>query len=209
MPELRKTFGNTDTGDKHPEPYLKNNRDPDNSLLSKLKSLGFFFERAPICMVTTIDADSRDLVSRCMGLAGKEAAGATLFLFTNTESAKTSQIQTDSRVNVAFLIPSRGEWASVSGRASVVVDRAVVTHYYKATLKNWFGDLRDGIHDGTASDPRIGLLKITVTSASYAIVDEGHMGMDIESYEHKGDEDLPRINRQGNITLAELEQHRK
>ena len=110
----------------------------------------------------------------------------------------------DSRVNLSFLTPATGEWASVSGEAYIVTDHNLVARYYKPSLKNWFGDLKDGTHDGSESDPRIGLLKVVVTEGSYAIVDEGHLGLEIEAYEMKEDGKIPRINRQGKLSCAEL-----
>jgi hypothetical protein len=71
MSSLKKSFSNTDTGDQHPEPYIKDNVEHSTSMEKKLKTLGHFFERAPICMVSTVHSQTDELVSRCMGLAGK------------------------------------------------------------------------------------------------------------------------------------------
>jgi general stress protein 26 len=109
---------------------------------------------------------------------------------------------------VAFLIPTAGEWCSISGEASVVTDRDQVAEYYKPSLRNWFGDLNDGVHDGSAKDPRIGLLRVKTTRASYAIVEEGHLGMDTETYKHEGTGKMPRINRQGTITREEFDERK-
>lgn len=62
-----------------------------------------------------------------------------------------------------------GEWASVSGDASIISDRSVVSKYYSPALKTWLGDLRDGTHDGSENDPRIGVIKITSKTVTYAI----------------------------------------
>jgi hypothetical protein len=109
---------------------------------------------------------------------------------------------------VTFLIAAAGEWCSISGEASVVTDRDLVAKYYKPSLKNWFGDLNDGVHDGSAKDPRIGLLKVKTTRASYAVVDEGHLGMNIETYKHEGTGKMPRINRQGTITKEDFDERK-
>ena len=33
---------------------------------------------------------------------------------------------------------------------------------YNPTIKAWFGDKGDGVHDGSASDPRVAVLEVTV-----------------------------------------------
>merc|ERR1712058_217569 len=62
-------------------------------------------------------------------------------------SGKTNDIDSDSHINISFL-NSSGEWASVSGKASIVTDRDTVKKYYSPALKAWLGDLGDGKHDG-------------------------------------------------------------
>merc|ERR1711939_898601 len=63
-----------------------------------------------------------------------------LIFHTNTESGKTNDIDSDSHINISFL-NSSGEWASVSGKASIVTDRDTVKKYYSPALKAWLGDL--------------------------------------------------------------------
>lgn len=70
---------------------------------------------------------------------------------------------------MAFLSSMSGEWASLSGTATVVTDRAEVKKYYSPLLKAWMGDLGDGVHDGGPEDPRIGVIKLKTQVATYAI----------------------------------------
>jgi len=37
------------------------------------------------------------------------------------------------------------------------------------SLKAWLGDLGDGVHDGSAKDPRIGVIKVKAKTIQYAI----------------------------------------
>lgn len=62
-----------------------------------------------------------------------------------------------------------GEWASLSGKASIVTDRETVRKYYSPQLKAWVGDLGDGTHDGSAEDPRIAVIRIETATAQYAV----------------------------------------
>lgn len=41
-------------------------------------------------------------------------------------------------------------------------DRALVEKLYNPTIKAWFGDKGDGVHNGEPSDPRITVLEVTV-----------------------------------------------
>jgi general stress protein 26 len=99
----------------------------------------------------------------------QESGGIDLIFHTNTESGKTNDIESDSHINISF-INSSGEWASISGKASILTDRAIVKKYYSSALKAWLGDLGDGKHDGGPEDPRIGVIKVEAKTATYALV---------------------------------------
>lgn len=42
-------------------------------------------------------------------------------------------------------------------------DRALVEKLYNPTIKAWFGDKGDGVHNGEPSDPRITVLEVEVS----------------------------------------------
>lgn len=98
----------------------------------------------------------------------QEGNGVDLIFHTNSESGKTDDLANDSDINLAFLNPS-GEWASISGKASLETDREKVRKYYSPALKAWLGDLGDGKHDGGPEDPRIMLIKVNAKTAQYAV----------------------------------------
>lgn len=98
----------------------------------------------------------------------QEGGGIDLLFHTNTESGKTDDLNNDPKINMAFL-DGEGQWASVSGEATIITEREVVRKYYSPTLKAWMGDLEDGKHDGGPEDPRIGIIKIEAKTATYAI----------------------------------------
>jgi len=151
------SFSNADTGDKAADPYVeKNIQDP--SLKEKVEDLVAFVDRCKFCMMTTKPSDGI-LASRCMALAAKEGNGIDMIFHTNTESGKTDDLEANPEINLAFLNNS-GEWASISGKASVETDREKVRKYYSPALKAWIGDLGDGKHDGGPEDPRIGVIKV-------------------------------------------------
>ncbi|KAI4866554.1 pyridoxamine 5'-phosphate oxidase [Hypoxylon rubiginosum] len=162
------TFSNTDTGDKPSGPYYNKNIDNDATLKEKVEGLTKFVSSCKFGMMTTRDASSGKLVSRCMAVAGKEGGDIDLTFTTNTESHKTDELKADSHTNISFC-DSSGQWASVAGQVSIETDRDIVKKYYTPALKAWLGDLGDGKHDGSANDPRIGVLKVKTGSVTYAI----------------------------------------
>ncbi|KAH6717093.1 hypothetical protein BKA61DRAFT_573151 [Leptodontidium sp. MPI-SDFR-AT-0119] len=162
------SFSNTDTGSKTADPYKAVNKD-ETSIKEKVEDLAEFVKACKFGMMTTRDGSSDALVSRCMALAAQETGGIDLIFHTNTESGKTSDIDSDSHINISFL-NSSGEWASVSGKAAILTDRSVVKKYYSSALKAWLGDLGDGKHDGSENDPRIGVIRVEAVTATYAVV---------------------------------------
>ncbi|KAK4169967.1 blue light-inducible protein [Cladorrhinum sp. PSN259] len=160
------TFSNTNV--KHADPYKEANTDSQVSLEQKIQDLSNFMQSCKFGMMTTRDAKSGKLVSRCMALAAQESGGIDLLFHTNTESGKTDDLATDDHINISFL-DSFGEWASVSGTASVVTDRSLVKQHYRPHLKAWMGDLGDGVHDGSENDPRIGIIRVKMITGHYAI----------------------------------------
>ena len=98
----------------------------------------------------------------------KENGGIDLLFHCNSESGKTNDLSEDPHVNLSFLNVT-GEWASISGVASVVTDRDLVKQHYSPQLKAWLGDLEDGVHDGSENDPRIAIIRVKMITAHYSI----------------------------------------
>ncbi|KAK5624861.1 hypothetical protein RRF57_000577 [Xylaria bambusicola] len=168
-------FSNTDTAGKPADPYTQANKDTSVTTQDKVNALNKFVKSCKFGMMTTRDQTSGKLVSRCMAIAAEENNGIDYLFFTNTESHKTDELKSDSHVNLVFL-DSSGQWASVAGIASIETDRSVIKKYYSPALKAWMGDLGDGKHDGSENDPRIGVIRVKMTTATYAITDRTILG---------------------------------
>lgn len=201
------SFSNTSTGDKPADPYTKVNSDQDVALEQKVSDLSSFIQACKFGMMTTRDAASGKLVSRCMAVAAQEHGGIDLLFHTNTESGKTDELQSDEHVNISFLNGS-GEWASLSGAASVETDRALVKKHYSPILKTWLGDLGDGKHDGSENDPRIGVIRVKTTSAVYAIVSKNIISRAVEIAQGAVTGKPAEINRLREVTESEASQWR-
>src|SRR5690606_2026933 len=78
---------------------------------------------------------------------------------TSTRTHKTSEIEADPRVCVAYSDIDNNTYVSVSGTAEVVQDRAKIEEMWNPVYKAWFPDGLD--------DPTICLLRIDVEQAEY------------------------------------------
>ncbi|KAL8799128.1 MAG: hypothetical protein Q9182_006134 [Xanthomendoza sp. 2 TL-2023] len=196
------SFSNTDTGDKPADPYKEANK-TEPKLKEKIEDLVDFIESCKFGMMTTRIESTGLLVSRCMALAAKEGGGVDLLFHTNTESGKTDDLKSDPKINIAFL-NSSGEWASVSGQADIITDRAVVRKYYSPTLKAWLGDLGDGTHDGGPEDPRIGVIKVSAKTATYAVAAKSMLGRGAEIAKGTITGSAPNVNKLRELSEDEL-----
>jgi len=199
------SYSNTDTGSKPADPYTAKNKD-EPSLSEKVEDLSYFIKSCKFGMMTTHTASSNMLVSRCMALADTEKS-IDLIFHTNTESGKTDDISSDSAINIAFL-NSTGEWASISGKAEILTDRATVKKYYSPALKAWLGDLGDGTHDGGENDPRIGVIKVMAKTATYQIARKTMIGRGIEMVQGVISGEAPAVGKLREISESEVSEWR-
>ena len=114
-------------------------------------------------------------------------------------------MKSDPKINIAFL-NSTGEWASISGEADIVTDREMVRKYYSPALKAWLGDLEDGTHDGGPEDPRIGVIKVTAKTATYAINARTIVGRVTEVVKGIATGSAPNVNKLRELSEEELGQ---
>lgn len=101
-----------------------------------------------------------------------------------------------------------GEWASVSGEASIVTDRDTVKKYYSPSLKTWLGDLGDGKHDGSENDPRIGVIRISTKTATYAIALGNPISRGIEMVQGAITGNAAQVNKLREISEQEISSYR-
>ncbi|KAG8629674.1 hypothetical protein KVT40_003539 [Elsinoe batatas] len=200
------SFSNTSTGDKPADPYVKKNIDPAD-LKEKVEDLISFVEKQKFCLMTTRIGSTGQLASRCMALAAKEGNGVDLIFHANSESGKTDDLESDPKINLGFLASS-GEWASISGDASIESDREKVRKYYSAHLKAWIGDLGDGKHDGGPEDPRIVVIKVKAKTVQYAISRRTAIGGAVELAKGVVTGEAPQVNKLRHLDESELQQWR-
>lgn len=81
--------------------------------------------------------------------------------------------------------------------------------YYSPQLKAWIGDLGDGVHDGSANDPRIGIIRITATTATYSLQKGNPITRGVEIARGAVTGHVASVNRLRELHQAELQQYRE
>jgi general stress protein 26 len=138
-------------------------------MTKKLEELYELVDGIEIAMFTTRRADGQ-LVSRPMATQAK-SAGADFWFVTDASTAKLDELEADPNVNLAYYNMKSREYVSVSGEARVVDDRAKVRELWRPDWKAWFGD--DGSPNaGTPEDPRIVLIGVDASSATFLKIDK-------------------------------------
>ncbi|EGX46423.1 hypothetical protein AOL_s00109g181 [Orbilia oligospora ATCC 24927] len=194
------------SNDKPTDPYKEKNLDTETSVEGKVNGLIEFITKCKLGMMTTRDAASGMLVSRCMAIVGTEN-GIDLVFHTNTATGKSDELNNDPHVNISFLRDS--DWASISGIAQVIQDTEEVKKHYSSTLKAWVGDLGDGVHDGSVKDPRLGVIKVRALTATYAIAHAASITRTLEVAKGAVTGNVASVNTLREITLKDIELWRR
>jgi general stress protein 26 len=124
----------------------------------KLAKLREIVKAVDICMLTTVD-ERGELHSRPMSNNRDIEFDGDLWFFTYGSSHKVDEVNRVSKVNASFADVDNQLYASVSGNAEVVRDRAKIEELWKPELRAWFPEGVD--------TPDIALLKVTVARAEY------------------------------------------
>jgi general stress protein 26 len=124
----------------------------------KLAKLREIVKAVDICMLTTFD-EGGDLHSRPMSNNREIEFGGDLWFFTYGSSHKVDEVGRVPKVNASFADVSSQQYASLTGRAEIVRDRAKIEELWQPQLKAWFPE---GVET-----PDIALLKVTVERAEY------------------------------------------
>ncbi len=143
-----------------------NTRDEDVQVSTekKLEDLYELIDGIEVAMLTTRSRDGA-LVSRPMATQTRRA-GTDLWFVSSVESGKIEELIADPQVNLSYYKDGSREYVSVSGRAHVTQDPAMIRQLYAADWRAWLGD-EGGDRDGGPEDPRIALIEVQAESAVY------------------------------------------
>ncbi|MCW2972140.1 MAG: pyridoxamine 5-phosphate oxidase [Thermoleophilia bacterium] len=95
--------------------------------------------------------------ARPMGTVKMQPDGTIIF-FTDRESLKVDEIRDDQHVLLNYADPGSSKFVSVSGRAAISYDRALIHDNWSKIMDAWF--------DG-ADDPNVAVVVVTVDEAEY------------------------------------------
>ena len=106
------------------------------------------------------------LVSRSMGIAKRE--GPDFYFLANMHSQKFSDLEHSKDVQITFQNSSSQDWVSITGTATIVSNSdPKIKELYSTSVSAWFGDLGDGVHNGTADDPRMAMIEVKARYVAY------------------------------------------
>lgn len=109
-----------------------------------------------MAMLTTVGTDG-PLHSRPMATQQTPFEGELLFL-TGADTGKVHEIEDDQEVALTYVDPKH-TFLTLSGRASISNDRALIEKLWNPTYKAWF--------PGGKEDPEIRVLRVVVEQAEY------------------------------------------
>ena len=124
----------------------------------KLGKLREIVKAVDICMLTTLD-ERGDLHSRPMSNNREVEFDGDLWFFTYGSSHKVDEVGRVPKVCASFADIDGQQYASVTGWAEVVRDRAKIEELWQPQLKAWFPE--------GAETPDIALLKVEAERAEY------------------------------------------
>ena len=83
-------------------------------------------------------------------------------------------------VNLSYYDASSSSWISIAGVANVSNDRARIAELYSPMLRSWFNDEGDGVHDGSATDPRIELIEVAPREIRFFLETKGTLAKTVD-----------------------------
>ncbi|KAI5237564.1 blue light-inducible protein-like protein Bli-3 [Aureobasidium subglaciale] len=114
-------------------------------------------------------------VTRSMALAKR--TGPDFLFLANAHSQKFKDIEANKEVNISFQDTKSQDWISVTGTATTASNSDPrIKEVWSRGAAAWFGDLGDGVHNGTAEDPRMSLIEVKSKYISYYKTNVGALG---------------------------------
>lgn len=121
-----------------------------------IERIGELIKDIRIAMLTTITPEGR-LHSRPMATQNTPFNGEVVFL-TREDSGKVDEVEADAQVNLCYT-DAKSSFITLSGRATLSNDRALVAALWNPMYKAWFPE--------GESDPQIRVLRVNVEQAEY------------------------------------------
>ena len=94
-------------------------------------------------------------------MAVAKRSGPDFLFLANANSQKFEDIETNVVTNLYFQDSSNQDWISVTGNTITSSNEDPrIKEIYNKYVAAWFGDLKDGVHNGGPEDPRMKLIEV-------------------------------------------------
>lgn len=98
-------------------------------------------------------------VGRSMAIARRQ--GPDILYLANKHSKKFDDLSLNKEVQIVVQDLKTQDWVSITGEATNTSnDDPRIKDLYNPGISAWFGDLKDGVHDGTYKDPRMAIIEV-------------------------------------------------
>ena len=156
------------------DPSVSKQYDDETPKSQQITEFYNFVDGKKIGLLTTIRPDIGP-VSRSMAIAKR--VGPDFLFLANAHSRKFQDIESSKNVQITFQDSSNQDWASVTGTATTASNSDPrIKDLWSSGTKAWFGDLGDGVHDGSAEDPRMTLIEVKASYVVYWLHQVGALG---------------------------------
>lgn len=97
-------------------------------------------------------------------MAVAKRAGPDFLFLANKHSQKFDDLSKHKICQVTFQNSNSQDWASITGQCQTLDNSDPrIKELYNPAISAWFGDLGDGVHNGTPDDPRMALIEVKAT----------------------------------------------
>lgn len=131
-----------------------------------IKRIREMAEDAETCFFCTALSLGESFGARPMGVLKVDDHGH-LFFMSPSDSDKNREIEANPEVRLFFQESKRAGFLSVSGKASISRDKALIDELWSPIFKTWFTEGKD--------DPRITVVEVAPTSGYYWDTKHGSM----------------------------------
>ena len=147
------------------DPSVSKQYDHDTPIDKQIKDFYSLTDGLKTSLLTTIRPNVGP-VSRAMAVAKR--TGPDFLFLANQNSRKFQDLSHSKQVQLTFHDSSSQNWASLTGTATTVSNSDPrIKELENPFAKAWFGDLGDGVHNGTADDPRMALIEVKAEYITY------------------------------------------
>ena len=192
---------------KENDPSVAKQYDRDTPKDQQWKELYEMIDGKKISLFSTY-RDGVGPVARSMVVAKR--VGPDILYLSNKHARKFSDLESNKECQVTFQDSKTQDWISISGTVTTTSnDDPRIKELYTPTISAWFGDLKDGVHDGTYKDPRMTLIEVQSKYICYWKKEVTSLGFLKEVGQAAFTGEVAQTGVQREFEQSEIEQQRK